>query len=240
MMNDVDNIRSKVRKLLALAALNSGGTEDERMTAMKMAMALMLKHGIEQDALGADEAAIKAKYGNVNRQKLRDYQVSLASAAAALYGCKAMFYRSGKAGFVFVGREDNIDAAEQTLFWLMAQVEQLYKKAMPKGMSGRDAPRNERGVYLAVEFRRNFKRTCAYRVWQRAEELVSNPALMARDAGSTALVVSGYFEKLREENDAVTGKIKPMRGGRVRLGFFGRDEGRAAGDQVKLRKEVEA
>lgn len=235
MIDDVDNIRSKVRKLLALAALNSGGTEDERMTAMKMAMALMIKHGIEQDALGTDEAAIKAKYGNINRQGLRDYQVSLASAAATLYGCTAMFYNRGKAGFVFVGREDNIDATEQTLFWLMAQVEQLYKQNVPKGLCGVRSPR---GGWLDVEFRRNFKRECAFRTWHRAIELVSNPALMARDTGSTALVVSGYFEKLKEENDAVTGKVKSMRGGRVRHGF-GSGEGRAAGDQVKLRREIE-
>jgi hypothetical protein len=39
-----DNIMDKIRKLLAMADKNSGASENEMMTAMAMAQALMRRH----------------------------------------------------------------------------------------------------------------------------------------------------------------------------------------------------
>jgi hypothetical protein len=39
-----DKIIGKIRKLLAIADKNSGASENEMMTAMSMAQALMLRH----------------------------------------------------------------------------------------------------------------------------------------------------------------------------------------------------
>ena len=39
-----DNIIGRIRKLLAIADKNSGASENEMMTAMSMAQALMLRH----------------------------------------------------------------------------------------------------------------------------------------------------------------------------------------------------
>ncbi len=43
-----DNIMDKVRKLLAVADKNSGASENEMMTAMAIAQALMRRHNISQ------------------------------------------------------------------------------------------------------------------------------------------------------------------------------------------------
>ena len=43
-----DNIIDKIRKLLAMADKNSGASENEMMTAMAMAQALMRQHHLSQ------------------------------------------------------------------------------------------------------------------------------------------------------------------------------------------------
>ncbi len=232
-------IKDRIRKLLAMAAENSGASKDEAQTAMKMAMALMAKHGIEQDQIPVQEAN-KARFGERVRTQpsnkrdlaaMQPHQVSLACAAGTLYGCRSLFYNRGKYGFVFVGRVDNIDAAEATLFWLIRQVDELYKKAV----IGTPA-------FQIGEFRKNFKRECSSRVWQRAIALMNDHQMIAQETGKNALVVKDYFEKLAAENTAlIEGKVKTtqMRAGRVRYGA-GSTAGYAAGEKVKLRKEVEA
>jgi Protein of unknown function (DUF2786) len=43
-----DNIMDKIRKLLAMADKNSGASENEMMTAMAMAQALMRRHHLSR------------------------------------------------------------------------------------------------------------------------------------------------------------------------------------------------
>ena len=236
-MND---IKQKIRKLLAMAATGSGASEDEAATAMKMAMALMTRHGIEQDQLGGElPKAVFGQRGRTRDQKkgqrvnaaMIPHHVSLASAAATLYGCKALFYDRGRNGFVFVGRPDNIDAAETTLFWLIQQVEELFKEAKKIKL--------EENEFIARtdEFRITFKEACSNRVWHRAIDLVKNPALIAQATGKNELVVKDYFEKLDAEAVQAMGKVKPMRASKSKYGY-GSIAGWKAGDKVKLRREI--
>jgi hypothetical protein len=44
-----EQVLSKISKLLAVADKNSGATENEMMTAMAMAQALMLRHHLSQN-----------------------------------------------------------------------------------------------------------------------------------------------------------------------------------------------
>lgn len=219
----------KVKKLLAMAAVSSGGTEDERMTAMKLAMALMAKHGIEQSML-ADAKEVKAIYGVRKSTAMNAHQVNLACAAGTLYGCKPLFWNRGKMGFAFVGRPDNIEAAELTLLWLMRQVDEIYKVMRPKGM----------GEGERQEFYRTFKLACSDRVWKRARDLIAQPEQIAHEVGQNALVVKGYFEQLVKEATAVMdakGHVKAMRVGRAKFGN-GTLAGLKAGDKVQLHRQV--
>ena len=157
------------------------------------------------------------------------YEVQLANAAAYLYGCTAIFWKSGKHGFAFVGRPDNTDAAEQTHLWLITQVDKLYKLHLTPGMTQRDR----------AEFRRTFKVACACRVAARAAELVRNPLMIAADIKSTALVVGDYFKQLKAENAIVLQEIgtRKSRARGLRSGS-GTEAGLRAGDQVQLRREL--
>lgn len=223
-----DAIKEKIKKLLAMGAKGSGATEDEAETAMRLAAGLMMRHGIEQSDL-AGAAKPKATRGKRVNMTLKRYQTWTAQAAGVLYGCEVIVYDGGKAGFDYVGRPDNIDASEQTVMWLFRQVEEFYKQALRPGMTQAER----------AEFRRTFKEACALRVLKRARDLIANAAALATGSGSTALVVAGYFEGLKAENQLVLAaeRVKIKRVAPVRWGS-GSSAGSAAGDRVQLRREI--
>src|SRR3546814_8288673 len=104
---------------------------------MRMAAGLAAKIGISLDSVtpaGATEAQRKAIRKGIS-QEFKVHQVLAAQAAAELYGCEVYTYSGGKGGLFFIGREENVALTEQTMFWLMRQVELLYKQNLPKGMT---------------------------------------------------------------------------------------------------------
>ena len=187
--------RDKISKLLNMTVEN-GCTEDEQETAMRMAAAIATRLGIELETIRAktgDAPARKATSKTLN-QEWKIHQVLAAQAAAVLYGVEIYTYSGGKGGLFFVGREENIELTEQTMFWLMRQVELLYKQNLPRGMTQRDRS----------EYRKTFKAACAHRVAERARNLMyemkTNPAAAVEATGQNALVVTGYFDQLKKEN----------------------------------------
>ena len=219
----MDNIKDKIRKLLAVAH-DKGASEEEAATAMRLAMTLMARHGIEQSQLGAEKP--KVHVDAATSEAVKKYELRVAQAAGILYGCNILIKNYGKDGFHWVGRPANIEAAELTYPWLLDQVEALYKASLPKGLSQTDRS----------EYRRTFKAACAERICMRAINLVKNPTAIE---GSTALVVQGYFDELTAENRSAIEsqfKTRPMRMS-FRLGN-GSIDGARAGERVKLRQEV--
>lgn len=185
-------IRERIRKLLNMT-VERGCTEDEADTAMRMASGLAAKIGIELDELrpaGSPKPKItqKSQY-----KKMKVYEAYCAHAAAILYGVQCVAPNFGKHGFWFTGRESNIELAEQTMLWLVRQVDLLYKEALPKGLTQK----------ARSEFRASFKDACASRVYIRAQdmrhEMETNEQAAQEATGKNALVVSGYFKTLRSE-----------------------------------------
>lgn len=189
---DIKKARERISKLMNMTVEN-GCTEDEAANAMRMAAGLAAKIGISLDSVRPKEQVIpKAILREINRG-LKVYESYCAEAAAILYGVQCNAPNYGKHGFWFVGREENIELAEQTMLWLVRQVELLYKQHLPRGLSKRDR----------AEFRGSFKDACAERVYHRAHQMMRE---MKRDdraaqeaTGSNALVVAGYFETLKSE-----------------------------------------
>ncbi len=195
--SDIDKAREKISKLLNMTTDN-GCTEDEQESAMRMAAGLATKVGIELDSVRAKEQTPSERKATQKqfRQEFKVHQTLAAQAAAVLYGCKLFTYSNGKGGIFFVGREENIELAVQTMFWLMRQVELLYKQHLPRGMTQRDR----------AEYRKTFKAACAYRVNERAHQMMremrQNDGAAQAATGQNALVVQGYFEQLDRENAA--------------------------------------
>lgn len=194
---EIAKAKAKIAKLLNMTVEN-GCSEDEQETAMIMAAGLAARLGIDLEAQRQAEPsptqrkAIKKAFN----QEFKIHQVLAFQAAGELYGCEVYAYSGGKGGCFFIGREENVELAEQTAFWLMRQVELLYKQNLPKGLS----------QTVRAQYRKTFKAACAHRVYQRAISLMRdmrmNNAAAQSATGQNALVVQGYFETLRKENDA--------------------------------------
>lgn len=194
-LEEIAKAKAKIAKLMNMTVEN-GCSEDEQETAMSMAAGIAARLGIELStvqAAGAEPTKRKASKKAFS-QAWKDHQVMAFQAAGKLYGCDFYTYSGGKGGCYFIGRDENIELAEQTAFWLMRQVELLYKQYLPRGLS----------QSVRANYRKTFKAACAYRVLQRAEELMyemrSNDATAQKTTGSTALVVQGYFQTLAQEN----------------------------------------
>lgn len=220
----MSDITDKIKKLLALAA-DKAATEDEAATALRMAQGLMLKHQISERELNLTTAVAKALH---KKHPLQKHELLLVTAAATLFGCTALVYDKGREGYSFYGRPDNCEAAADTLLFLCNQIERLYKTALEPGLT----------KAMRAEYRRTFKWACSSRVCERASELVRNPQSVAKSIGSTALVVRSHYESLIKEAEEIMPKTKAMKLS-SRYGS-GSAEGLAAGNQVKLRKELDA
>lgn len=193
-----DKLREKLRKLLNMTVEN-GCTEDEQESAMRMAAGLAARAGIEAELqslkdTGTQPTKRSPKTKRVS-QEFKIHQILAAQAAAELYGCKLYTYGRGKHGIEFLGREENIESAETTMFWLMRQVELLYKQNLPRGLT----------QSARAEYRKTFKAACAHRVYERARNLMWDMKMNERSAqeatGQNALVVQGYFKQLETEID---------------------------------------
>jgi hypothetical protein len=181
--------------MLALAGDKRNVSEEETDTAMRMAAAMAAKYGIDLNSLRtADTPKAKVMHKR-NREEMTFQQIYAAQAAAIMMGVRFYVYDEGRRGFEFVGRDDLIEMAEQLMFFLMRQVEEIYKASLPKGLSKRDR----------AEFRRTFKPACSLRVKQRAAEamrdLKTNEGAAKAATGHNALVVAGYYDTLKQEID---------------------------------------
>lgn len=221
-------IHDKIRKLLAVAHGNANEAESE--VAMKMAAALMAKHQITQDELGVTKEDVI--HGDMFTASDK-WQLHAAHAAGCLYGCSVVATR-GYESLGFVGRPSNINAAQDTMAYIVVQVEALYKAALPKGLMKR----------ARAEFREDFKKACALRVYQRCLKIVDD-LRREKDAvkGVNALVVQDHFKQLKLENDAFLGslgmgKMKPSKA-LLTKDRVGTHIGRLAGDHIEINRSVE-
>lgn len=194
MSDNNEKLNDRLRKLLNMTVAN-GCTEDEQETAMGMAAAMAARAGIDLDALQPKDAPKRKATKKWKHEALKPHQALAAQAAAILFGIECNVYDLGARGIMFVGREELIEAAEQTMFWLFRQVEDLYKRSLPKGMTQR----------ARAEYRKTFKAACALRTRERAEELMrnmkTNDGAAQAATGHNALVVQGHFEQVAEEID---------------------------------------
>ncbi len=220
------DVREKIRKLLALG--EGKANEHEAARAMELASELMMRHGIERDELKGDDAprVIEGHRFNVDYPWYR----FLVNAACKLYGTEAIYWRGGDVlRCNFVGRSENIDAAQDTLAFLILQVEALYKAMLPKGMT-----KAER-----ADFRKTFKLACASRVYSRAWQIVEDQ--VSKATKGTAIAIIDHRVQLQNEASAFinrNGPLPEMKQVTVKEGR-GTIAGRSAGDAVDLNRSVE-
>lgn len=221
----MSEIVEKIRKLLAVARNTSGASENEQAQAMKLAQALMLKHGIEN----VDEDLKKVGPGVAITDLDKVHHHLIAHAVGKLYGCRPLFQQRGGA-FQFIGREDTRQAAELTVNYICDQVDLLYRGGLPKGLSQADR----------AKWRKDFKKTCAMRVAQRVDAMVEDTESVVEATGCTAVAVIEHRKQLDLEVDdflramgarTTERALKTSNSQASRLGF-------EAGDKVQVHHGV--
>lgn len=190
--DEIKKAKDRLSKLINMTVEN-GCSEDEAENAMRMAAGLAARIGISLDEVrpaGETKPKVKERWKSV---RMKVYESFCAKAAAELYGVECIAPNYGKEGYWFTGREENIDLAEQTMLYLVRQVEQLYKQALPKGLTQRDR----------AQFRASFKDACGERIFERAVRLIrrmqTEEAAAKEATGRNALVVAGHFKRLHSE-----------------------------------------
>lgn len=224
----MENIRSKVRKFLAMAAADSGASDNERAFAMKKAQELIEEHNIELGSLGADaidHVQVKTD-GAFVRDMKKPYHRVIGSAVASLYDCRHMLW-ANVGGHAFWGAQHQVEAAEETFLWVIAQVEEQYRIAL-KAFDGRLSKAQR------AELRASFKDACAARVAHRISDILRD---RNTNRDSRALVV---VNTVQEKLDGIMKEkeIKKSRDITLRQGF-GAIAGYRAGDHVRIQKEVQ-
>lgn len=227
----MENIKSKIKKLLSIA-YNTAATEHEAESAMTMATSLMAKYNLQVDL--SDEE-VKPKSGEIRctQKALDSWEKLMVSTSATLYQCTSIVYGNG--GYRFIGRTHSVEAAEMTYEYLVEQINRLYKASLPTGLSVSDR----------AEYRRTFKWACAVRVHLRAkallESLRSNDDKALEYTGSKALVIVQSFDQQLDEArtfmDAEFPDLRPVIQRSKKAGTGTRD-GRLAGEQIKLNREL--
>lgn len=236
---DTEKVKDKIRKLFAVHPAN-GATEDEAANALRLAQILMTKHGLEHDDIGPGYQEPTPKVRRMAEKEVKLYEEMIARAAAKLCLCKSIRHiienpRSKFpkiVGYTFVGLEEYIDAAEETMLYLLSQVDYLYKITVPNHIKD---PKQK------AHYRFSFKEGCAVRILQRVSEMMATPSKeLVAATGSTALVVQHYWDKLQKLNDeAASAAIPDLRPVKANLHMgTGTRDGYRLGDQVQLRHTV--
>jgi len=222
-----DSIRIKVRKLLAMAA-DAGASDNEKAFAMRKAQQLIEEHNI---ILGeeADADSIEVVKGGRFGVGLKyPYHRVVAQQVAYLYDCRHMFWSNGRDGHAFWGMSHQVEAAEETFVWVIAQIEDLYRIALKAFDGGL-------GKSQRAELRSSFKDACAAKVAQRIHDIIAQRDQTGRHSRALVVVETATHkvdEMIKAEN-VKTKKLPALRQG------FGTIAGYNAGDQVQIQKGVQ-
>jgi hypothetical protein len=220
-----DNIRSKVRKLLALAG-DAGATDNEREVAMRKAQAMIEEHNIELGSLDDFAEQIKLTKGDIFTRGMKlPYHRVIAQWVAELYDCKHLIYKD-IGGHQYWGLNHQVEAAEETFLWIVAQVEDLYRVAL-KAFDGQ-LTKGQR-----AELRASFKDAAAARIAARIHSILQSRK-QGRDSRAL-VVIDTVAQKIAEE--LAKDQIKQAKPVALREGF-GTQAGWNAGDMVRIQREV--
>lgn len=241
-----DKIRDIVRQLLRLSQ-DAGATEAERATAAAKAADLMQKYAIEveQDA-DTGEPVIRGDW--VHGDWTEKWHEFVANGVAMIYGCRVVTgvgradgrkTRKAQGAFQFVGRPNDIEAAEETMRWLFEQIEAEWKntlaiiRSQPVWGQMHESQRKE----IRCEMRETFKAGAGVRIFERAE------AIMAAMRGETAKLAHDTSKALAiidqnlAEADALLTDCKSLTI-RAPTSGLGTKLGQMAGDRLELQKTM--
>jgi hypothetical protein len=232
----MSTIHDKIRKLIALGENNPNEHEAEQ--ALALATRLMLQHGIDRDSLSEAQATVA--YGDERIHDVDAWHQRVGWAAGELFGTRIVIWRKADTDSLsFVGRADNVKMSLELAASIIAQIERLYKRHLPKNMTKADR----------AQYRREFKMAAATVVFHRAHRIMEDlrraeaerAAAQAPAATGTALSLIDHHKQLHEEADAFL-KGEDIKSRKVRdtapKPTLGNIHGMKAGEEVQIQEKV--
>ena len=188
-MTDLEKIKGRVRKLLALSKSDN---ENEAIAALEKANELMGTYGLDTSGIRYESAGVHSTKTYV------PWRTAIANAVSWLYSC--FVYRDRKGSMIFTGESLDAFMAAEMFRYLAASVERTAKKSIRKNAK-----------YV---FRNSFKCGAAHRLYDKITELGErcswSPHRNARIEAVTAYVkksveiVSPQSKKKRIDTTAYT------------------------------------
>lgn len=228
-----ESILGRIRKLLALADHESGGTEAERTLAAERAQELMFKHQLDLAQINAHvsqddiDRHVEVIQGTVNQ-----WRANFLGLIGEACGCTAFITRSARnySTCSLVGRRENAELSlaiyRSLADWLQAEASLGYRRALQEGR-----------YVKPNSYRRAFYAAASSRISLR---LTAKRNRMSRDAGSTGMELvhndKAANQKWLEDHGV---RMRKARARSYRDGG-GMRAGRDAGDRASLdvRKNV--
>jgi hypothetical protein len=226
-------VLDRVRKLLALGR-DSGATEAERESAMRMAHKLLLKYNIDQGE--AEASGQKPEDRTVKHDDYygRPWARVISMSIAKLFFCEYIYTSATKAKNTrhhFIGRESNAITACEMGRWLVESILREGKR--------RQRAEDESNIYF-----RSFATGASVAIYNRVERMIAEASRVETAEPGTALVVANAYvteaSANREVMDNIFNPEKRLKGrrGSSLIQTDGAAEGRAFGETVSLNKQV--
>jgi hypothetical protein len=178
-----DKVLDKVRKLMALAK-NDGATEGERDNAMRMAIALLAKHNLDEADLEVTETREQVVLEGYEYAWARTISMSISE----LYFCKYYMQRGTKFKHFFVGKTSNATTAQ-----LMSEyvIKSLRKEAMQQ------MRKNQQNNAWAL----SFVKGAGDVIRSRCKEMIAASANEKKMKGNgTEIVLASIYKSEMDEN----------------------------------------
>jgi len=229
-----DKVLERVRKMLRLAAEDSGATEGERDNALRAAHATLAKYNLQMSDAAESSVTDEQRTGDpLFSRSTHPWERRVAQSIGKLFFCHYFYIlrKGGGCEHYFVGKGSNVYTAQELYKYVATSIN---KEAQRKA---REMTGNSSGTYW-----RSFCKGAADRIYFRCEDIRKEPQQDVKGTG-TSLVLASLYESEREANlKFINDQLGlKLRSGRSREKFgdaHARREGETYGSKVSLNNQI--
>lgn len=235
-MSELDKIRERIRKLLALADNNP--SPEEAASAASKAAELALEYGLELDKIreSKGEKSLPPEWFYIDEEHVSDphpWIGALGEAICSSNGCRFVFVNCGELGWRLagVGRKDAQDIVRLTYAYISESLRRTQRQYIMKAQLGSAKARRE----YRYAYRMGYSMTVAKRVQAWADGLkaqVSKNSLVLY-RGDQLAVVDDFLKNSGRNLRPVQHSLKPIAADAYQAGV-------KDGSEVSVNRQMEA
>lgn len=196
---EIEKVKAKIIKLLALGAADSGATEPERERALAQANKFILKYNLDADECVKTETPVEIIHTTMDFGK-HHYVRTIVSAISQLYFCENLVFRNSPK-HVIIGRPVNVQTVIQIIPYVLNSIRDEFYLY-----------RNYTGL---TPNRDDFYNGAARGVFQKCTELRRANEAMPQGNGKELVVASMYEQRRLENNAYVRKTLGPVSTGKA-------------------------